>query len=363
MSYTPRPTSELPNDIGQTIRMPSNSYLTVDSRDRHQSYAAALAAPSSPYNFTINKTESIFNGFFTRIGVTEIQFPWYLPNINGESNTIKVYVQGTAVPDLSGVVSLPVGFYTPQELQSVFESKVNTLLSTLGPGSTNVGTINVEYVGNETLLNNPTPLSSSIPYSFMIDFTPAGAVYVNVAFAPDPQKLAFNNLFSLMSFIPGTVGVPGVPGSTDYSDEIFTAPTDCLYTPYIDIVSRSLVSYQSLYDTTTAPVNRNIICRLYLNGDNIPLPTSSTYFNTATEEPVTIVNEAVLIGQRPGTIYKQFRNPKLLRYTSDVPVGQIDFQVYDSLGNPLDNVFNATYSRTATAQIPDYQLSLLASEN
>jgi hypothetical protein len=361
MSYTQRPVSELATDIGHTIRMPSNSYLTVDSRDRHQSYAAALASPSSPYNFTITKGESIFNGFFTRIGVTEIQFPWYLPNINGESNTIKVYVQGTAVPDLSGVVSIPVGFYTPQELQSVFEAKVNALLSTLGPGATNVGAINVEYVGPETLLTTPPPLDASIPYSFMIDFTPSGAVYENIAFAPDPQKLAFNNLFSLMSFIPGTVGVPGVPGSTNYSAEIFTAPTDCLYTPYIDIVSRRLVAYQALYDTTTAPVSRNIICRLYLNNDNVPLPTSSTYWNGT--DPVTVINEPVLIGQRPGTIYKQFRNPKLLRYIADVPVGQLDVQVYDSLGNPLDNVFNATYDRTATAQIPDFQFSMLASEN
>jgi hypothetical protein len=77
----------------------------------------------------------------------------------------------------------------------------------------------------------------------------------------------------------------------------------------------------------------------------------------------TVVNESVLIGQRPATIYKQFRNPKLLRYIADVPVGQVDFQVYDSLGNPLDNVFNATYPLDTTAQIPDYQLSLLASEN
>jgi hypothetical protein len=357
MSYTQRPVSELATDIGQTIRMPSNSYLTVDSRDRHQSYAAALASPSSPYNFMITKGESIFNGFFTRIGVTEIQFPWALPNINGESNTIKVYVDG-GPSDLSGVVTFPVGFYTPAELAAAFAVEVNGVLATLGPGSTSVGSITCQYIGPQSV--QAAPVTQDIPFSFLIDFTGTGA-YTGLAFAPDPQKLAFNNLFSLMSFIPGSFGVPGVPGSTDYSNVTFTAPTDCLYTPYIDIVSRRLVAYQSLYDTTTAPVSRNIICRLYLNNDNVPLPTSSTYWNGT--DPVTVINEPVLIGQRPGTIYKQFRNPKMLRYVAEVPVGQVDFQVYDSLGNPLDNVFNATYPRSATAQIPDYQISLLASEN
>lgn len=357
MSYRQTPVSELATDVGQTIRMPSNSYLTVDSRDRHQTYAAALAAPSSPYNFMISKSESIFNGFFTRIGVTEIQFPWALPNVNGESNTIKVYVGGGPV-DLSGIVALEVGFYTPTELAAQFQVAVNLFLSVLGPGSTSVGTIACQYIGPSS--GSIAPLTQTLPFSFEIEFNGIGD-YDSIAFSPDPQKLAFNNLFSMMSFIPGEFGVPGVPGSTNYSNFTFTAPTDCLYTPYIDIVSRRLVAYQSLYDTTTAPVNRNIICRLYLNNDNVPQPTPSTYWNGTAA--VTVINEPVLIGQRPATIYKQFRNPKLLRYVAEVPVGQVDFQVYDSLGNPLDDVFNTTYPKSATAQIPDYQLSLLASEN
>jgi hypothetical protein len=260
---------------------------------------------------------------------------------------------------LSGVAELNIGFYTPTELAAAFEGSVNAVLATLGPGSTSVGAITCEYIGPQS--SQTAPVTQDIPFSFLIDFTGTG-LYTSIAVAPDPQKLAFNNLFALMSFIPSSAGgVPGVPGSTDYNSTFFSAPTDCLYTPYIDIVSRRLVAYQALYDTTTAPVSRNIICRLYLNNDNVPLPTSSTYWNGTV--PVTVINEPVLVGQRPGTIYKQFRNPKLLRYIADVPVGQLDVQVYDSLGNPLDNVFNATYPRSATAQIPDFQFSMLASEN
>jgi hypothetical protein len=311
----------------------------------------------------ISKTESLFNGFFTRIGVTEIQFPWYLPNINGESHSIQVLVAGAGQPTLSGTALLSIGFYTPTELAAAFATAVDGVLYTLGGNTTALGTITCTYSGPQSSTSVPLPVTQNIPYSFEIIYTPGtNPAYTTIAFGPDPTKLSFNNLFSLMSFIPATASQsPATPGGTSFNSTFFTAPSDCLYTPYIDIVSRRLVAYQNLYDTTTAPVTRNIICRLYLNTDNNALPTTSTYWNGTAA--VTAINDPVLVGQRPATIYRQFRTPKLLKYVSDVPVGQLDFQVYDSLGNPLDNVFNTTYAVSGNYQIPDYQMTLLASEN
>jgi len=307
----------------------------------------------------ISKTESLFNGFFTRIGVTEIQFPWYLPNINGESSSLQLGIFGAGFPDIITTIHLPIGFYTPTELAAAFAVQVN---DALGNGLN--GNVTVVYSGAETSsISYPATVSQNIPYSFQIEYTIGSSPnYYSIAFGPDPTKLAFNNLFSLMSFIPATGPfTPAFPGWTGVGTAFFGAPTDCLYTPYIDIVSRRLVAYQNLYDTTTAPVTRNIICRLYLNTDNNALPTTATYWNGTAA--VTAINDPVLVGQRPATIYRQFRTPKLLKYVSDVPVGQLDFQVYDSLGNPLDDVFNKTYDFTANYQIPDYQMTLLASEN
>ncbi len=71
-------------EAATTERPPSSAILGIDSEDRFADYASkrANAATSTPYNFTIQKSESLMNGFFTRLAVTEVVFPWVIPNIH-----------------------------------------------------------------------------------------------------------------------------------------------------------------------------------------------------------------------------------------------------------------------------------------
>ena len=97
-----------------TMRPSSTALLTIDSEDRFQNglipdasgrvivpatgyplsrYLLSLPKAAnnvSPYNFTIVKNESVMNGFFTRIGLTEVVFHWGVPNINKKTSQINV---------------------------------------------------------------------------------------------------------------------------------------------------------------------------------------------------------------------------------------------------------------------------------
>jgi hypothetical protein len=354
MSYTERPTSELGSDIGQTIRMPSNSIMTIDSRDRYQSTAQKLSNPTSPYNFTVTKSESLFNGFFTRIGLTEVNFPWNVPNINYYSESIQITTYtnaggpGTAV---STIINIPIGFLTENNVASELSTAIEAYLATQYPGANYEVQIVYAEAGKFTQIDVYGTTVSVNPQSFAVDLS--GAFTLSFSPDPSPDKATYNNLFAMMGLRSDPI-VGGVP--TGY---LVGSPTNVTFTSYVDIVSRRLVAYQNLYDTTSAPVNRNILCRLYLNTDNNQLPTQ--YFDTVTES--VGFAPPLSVGSSPVTIYRQFRNPKMLKYLSDVPVGQLDFVVYDDRGNELTQIVAKTFGAASALNMPDYQMSFLASEN
>jgi hypothetical protein len=328
--------------------------MTIDSRDRYQTVAQKLATPTTPYNFTVSKTESLFNGFFTRIGLTEINFPWAIPNINYYSNTIQMisYTNaggvGTAT---STIIEIPIGFLTEDNVASELTTAIDVYLATQYPGAGYEVQVVYSGAGKQTIINVFGTLVAVNPQSFSIDLSGAFTILLQ----PDPaaDKATYNNLFSMLGFVREPI-IGGSP--TGYQTG---APTTVTFTSYVDIVSRRLVAYQSLYDTTSAPVNRNILCRLYLNTDNNQVPTQ--YFDTVTEE--VGFAPPLSVGASPVTIYRQYRNPKMLKYLSDVPVGQLDFVVYDDRGNELTDIAAKTFGATSALNMPDYQMTFLVSEN
>ena len=119
-------------DTAITQRPTSTAILAIDSEDRYKNYpdarafAAVGATNRSPYDFTINKSESIMNGFFTRVALTEVCFPWVIPNVNPKTNKIIVgYNVGAGA--LAYNLTLPVGFYTPAALASAIQAIVRTI--------------------------------------------------------------------------------------------------------------------------------------------------------------------------------------------------------------------------------------------
>jgi hypothetical protein len=98
------------------------------------------------------------------------------------------------------------------------------------------------------------------------------------------------------------------------------------------------------------PVVRDTLCRLYV-GDG-------PYTGTSTVSPSD--PDFCPPGCAPFTIYRQFTNPKFIRWMPNQPVqGNLQFEVYNDSGERLDNI-DAVGEETDTA---NWSMTLLCSED
>lgn len=310
MAYPTRNTAVVGS--ATTIRPSATALFSVNSADRYRSYAEERNGTTTPYDFVIRKGESLLNGFFSRIAVTEIQFPFSLPNVQG--STAKIQVTTTAGGTTTLSFDLYQGFYTPHDFASLFQTQVRTL-----PG---MGAFTMEYGLN----NQP------------IFFYNTNAVD-EIAFSAVPQSATFNygndriQLYDMLGF------KNGVNDGLDTSNG--GEPTFFQKYIYLDFVSTLLTGNQALKDATSAPIDRNVLCRLYIeDGTNQHLNASDTNFAPN--------------GTQPFVIYRQFNTPKQVAWDGRQPIGQLNFQVYDQDGYLLEA---GDYVGT------NWQMSLLVSEN
>ena len=140
-----------------TVRPSSTALLTIDSEDRFASYTQERLAlgnvngnayNQSPYNFEIVKKESIMNGFFTRLGMTEVCFPWTIPNINPKTQEIIVNWSVSGGASGSNIVTFTQpDFLKPSEIATELQTLVRA-------ANTNLSAAVVGY-GNGILTNIP----------------------------------------------------------------------------------------------------------------------------------------------------------------------------------------------------------------
>lgn len=305
-----------------TVRPASNALLAIDSEDRFKDYVEARnSSPggynSSPYDFQITKSESMMNGFFTRIGISEIIFNWSIPNINPKTNSVIFYWQDRT-GEHSAVITLLPGFYTPAQLaQSLTE-----LLDNVLPGT-------VAAYGNLNLPN----FTFVPPADTVIRFAPLDYNSAEYPFPPSTKQL-----FDLLGLTYGEGGT--------YSGTITGAYTLCQACRYVDIVCPQLSYNMTLRDSTSQPASRNVLCRLYLDA-----PAPNIYPSSPLFAPP---------GAGPFTLYRQFPVPKYIPWSADQPVsGTLRFQVYDDQGAILGDF--GTLSEPL--YLSDWSMSLLVSEN
>lgn len=309
----------LPNysarDSAITQRPTSTAIMAIDSEDRYKDFTEARLLPAdvrslnaTPYDFTIQKSQPIINGGFTRIGVSEVSFQYTVPNINPKTNRILMSYQVGAGPIVPPqVITLPPGFYTPSQIASALQALIRAV------DVPNLGAFTMVYgVGGTT---GTAPLFS---YA-------TNAVGVNIAFFPvrvsdgytfGPQS---KQLFDLLGFFG-----PTNTGNSALVPVNNGAPTFCQSTRYIDIVCTQLTAVQAVKDAMSQPVSRDILCRLYLASPSDPInvsPTSSTFCPP---------------GCAPFTLYRDFSTPKQIQWMPNFPFGgYLQFQVYDDNGDIL----------------------------
>jgi len=317
--------------VAQTIRMPSSAILAIDSEDRYMNYTDALANPSTPYSFSISKSENLMAGFFTRIGVTEVVFPWAIPNINQKTNQISYTYQIGAAAPVTIPLTLPTGFYKPAELAARIQfdisanTGVNPTFTYGGGGASPIGNNSAlpffQYnmkAGNTILFSRLTPNTATYPYS-----------------ANSKQ------LFDILGFsAANTAALQLGAGQFTY----------CQAVKYVDIVCNQLTYNQTVKDSMSQPVIRDTLCRIYI--------ADSIGTNQSTVSPADPA--FCPVGCAPTTLYRNFATPKLIQWlpNQNIP-GFLKFDVYDDGGEILTD----NYSVATVFGAMDWQMTLLATEN
>ena len=282
---------------GMPTRAPSVAVFTVDTADRYVLNAEGLRIDTtSVNNLYINKQQSVINGYFTRVALTELNMPWNIPNVNTRNNTFTVNVNsdGTVV---DATVSITEGFYTGTTLAAALQTALNAKMVALGGNFSTEYNFTVSYsttTGKFTIKNTATAPAST----FFIVPTNAGAN---------------DDLLNLMGF--GGLNVSTYQ-TTDVAQYI-SSVASMLYTPYFDIVSNQLTKKQQVQDSGTSySTGRNLLARIYISENDV-VPCDFT----------------APLGSKPFTIRREFIIPKQIYWDTKEFINVIDLTLIDYKGN------------------------------
>jgi hypothetical protein len=217
-------------DKAVTFRYPATANLMVDSQNRD------VARYPSPFDFQITKPQNSQNGFFTRVGVTEVVLDWNEGNLDGQE--LQVDISGVSVRSTSTITFF--GFGT---VAFVLDS-IADLSGTNGVG------LAVEQVGG----------------TWGISATNGD---IKILSTPLSEDLGIQILPTLLPRVT------------------IVGPTDLRQYYYIDIVSPSLTYAQDLKDNSTADIERDVLVRWYFAEDTpenldkygFPILMGYTYFS------------------------------------------------------------------------------------
>jgi hypothetical protein len=261
-----------------TIRQPATANLMIDSADRNE------ARDEFANDFSIQKPQSIVNGFIHRIGTTEVILDWNTPNISafeGVANDEMTVVTSTATGFFSTTFFIPDGFYNVSTALEAVRQKINQRSSILGIDGVDVGPSGLAFGADIAVL----PISvNGIQYQGPL---------------ADALEIAIPGQFARFPIqVPLTV--------------------DLRPTRYVDFVSPQLTYNQELKDNSTAPINRDVLNRWYFAND-----TAMTY--DAWGYPIQM-------GYEPFNYRRLYNPPKQIRWDNIQPIGNLTFEVYNDQG-------------------------------
>jgi hypothetical protein len=400
------------NEAAITSRESSTAVFGINSADRYGGGELTQTTqqylnPTTPYNFIISQNQTLFQGFFSRLAVTEANFNWTMPTITERNNRLGLVYFDTPVSNagplgvgasFNGYVELSNGWYTPTTIASTLQALIRTATSnglfTVTADSNGALFFNSSATTtNDQFYLTPVAGSRALPgqktlyemlnivpnaWAYNTGLVLGGAIansstcryiYPNINGIPGIQQGSTVTLSGFSNAgLNGTKEVTGVDtqgfytaiavtvtesnvGLADYiyaTTQASGIPT-MLSTEFVDIVCTELTSDQAVKDGSTGRVTRDVLCRLYLNPDGITNPSYS-------------------LGSAPFTIKRIFNFPKQIRWLAQKNIGNLNFIVYDDRGCQLTTGslyanglgFGNQFSDVAMG---DWQLTLLVSEN
>ena len=278
----------VPKERAQTYRDPATANLMIDSADR------TLSVNPLANDFSIQRANSVLNGFFTRVGTTELVLEWFTPNFSPLGQPPDTLTIEYSDPDVAETTFIaPRTFFTQADLIDFVITRLNILGATIAP---------------PVVWSIAAP-PALVPSGLSIRLVPASA-------APSVTVELRGSVARRLSLPTGPI-----TGSFD----VF--PADLRLYRYLDFVSTQLTSNQSLKDASTAPIVRDVLARWYFADDQPPVYDQYGF--------------PILQGYTPFVLRRTFSPPKQIRWEPNIPIGNLTFQVYNPQGTlaVMDAVF------------------------
>jgi hypothetical protein len=133
-----------------------------------------------------------------------------------------------------------------------------------------------------------------------------------------------------------------VENSNAADKQISNVIPNFLYTPYIDFYSDVLTNYQSVKDTNTSVAKpKGLIARVYLSGNG----------SLQSQSPKSA------LGSEPFVVTADLNSPKIIKWSPQVAVPSIDFQLRDCYGDLIPT------SPITDSLSTEFQMTLLCIED
>lgn len=278
----------------------TNASIVLNSRD-----ATAGTYNALKFNAT---NQNIIQGQIHSISVNEVNFPYDIPNIQAGFNVFYIFTNKINPP--TGVVLdivVPPGFYDGTELAAA----INTTITAAGAPAGILPANLPLCVYNQT--SNLFSFTLAAPTVANLDWTVSSPYTFPQGFTNTTNTLG-KDILSIMGFQQDQNN--GSPFVSQAVTLVAGGSAPLQFTQYVDICSPLLCQYQYFRDGSTTNLARrsDVICRLYISN------------NVAIQEPE---------GQRSVVINRQFFNARVMRWSAESSVGQIDINLFDDIGQPL----------------------------
>lgn len=272
--------------------------------------------------------QNIIQGSIREIAVSEVNFPYDIPNIQDGFNTFELIAaflptQQRSIGSSPGLltITIPPGFYSGTELVVRINAVISAEQISVGDVSGNAPTFSYNSTSNRFTLNAPANAPPGNPTPTWAMFSPYtySSRYTN-----STNKLG-KDILSIMGYLPI------YPLPADYtavscdtatglpSTFVAQGSAPLVFTQYIDICSDKLTSNQMFQggSTTNLARRQNVLCRMFIC-DNVSLTTPD-----------------VVEGTRPFILNRQYVNARVMKWSVESSIPTIDIQLYDDVGQPL----------------------------
>ena len=274
MKSTANYVNELNDSEGETVtvRPSATAVLAIDSDDRYPNYRVRRTNPSYPFSINIQKNENILNGFFRRLALTEFRLNWTLPNISqvwGNNIMELFYTNNGGTTVTTTIIIIPDGFYGAEELASELQKQIRS------------------QTGQQFIVVTKTEDDDIISF-----IAPAGFTFFLSSMGTNERELTDLLNVPTVENPPAVAPMP----STLFNAVLYSGVPNLRPMDYFDLVCSELSYNQNLKDTTSAPIYRDMISRIYLD-DSVPsqaLVTTNYFTSNITSTSITALPVATV---------------------------------------------------------------------